>query len=154
MKQTLSSPIKAKKWAGLSALAVVMVLLFRTRLTNFTGTLLTFGVIVLFIDMLVNGVLAEYEYQLIDGVFVYKRKFRNREKILFFLPLDSIITVAKEGDPTLSQYEIRSTNNVIPRFCDEEKYVAIYREHDSYYRFLLIPNEEFLTAFKEQINKA
>ncbi len=151
MKQTISSPIKAKKWAGLSALGVVMVLLFRARLSHFAGTLLTFGIIVLFIDMLVNAVMAEYEYEIIDGVFVYKRKFQNREKILFFLSVDAIVSIAKEGDPSLSQYQIRSTNNVIPRFCEEEKYVAVYRENDSYYRFLFLPNQEFLDYLKEQI---
>ena len=151
MKQTLSSPIKAKKWAGLSALGVIMALIFQARLSNFAGTLLTFGIIILFIDMLVNAVLAEYEYEIMGDVFLYKRKFQNREKILFFVPVDSIVAVEKEGAQVLSQYHIRGTNNAIPRFCEDEKYIAVYQENGSYFRFLFLPNQELLDYLKEQI---
>jgi len=149
MKQIIQSPIKGKKWAGLLALGVIMVLLLRARLSNFAGTLLTIGIMILFIDMLVNGVLAEYEYEIMDHVFLYKRKFQNREKILFFVPLDSVVIMAKENDPILSRYQIHSTGNLIPRFCEEEKYEVVYRENERYFKFRFIPNEEFSEGFAE-----
>ncbi len=148
MKQTLPSPVKGKKWAGLAALAVVMVLLLRARLSNFAGTLFTIGIIILFIDILVNGVLAEFEYTIMDQVFVYKRKFGNREKILFFVPLEEMVAILPETDEGLQQYEIRGTNNLIPRFCEGDKYVGIYRENEKYFRFLFLPNEELLSKMK------
>ena len=148
MKQTLRSPIKGKKWAGMAALAVVMVLSLRARLSNFAGTLFTIGIIVLFIDMLVNAVLAEFEYAVMDGVFVYKRKFGNREKILFFVPLEDVVAILSETDEGLQQYEIRGTNNLIPRFCEGDKYIGVYRENEKYFRFLFLPNEELLNKMK------
>ena len=145
MKQTLRSPIKGKKRAGMTALAVVMVFLLRARLSNFAGTLFTIGIIVLFIDILVNYILAEFEYAVMDGVFVYKRKFGNREKILFYVPLEAIVTVLPEGDEGLQQYEIRGTNNLIPRFCEGDRFVGVYRENEKYFRFLFLPDQTFLT---------
>ena len=77
MKQTLHSPLGAKKWVWAAGAAAVMVVLLRSRLSGAAGTLLTLGILILFIDLLANAVLADFEYAVMDDMFVYKRKFQK-----------------------------------------------------------------------------
>ena len=150
MKQTLHSPLGAKKWVWAAGAAAVMVVLLRSRLSGAAGTLLTLGILILFIDLLANAVLADFEYAVMDDMFVYKRKFQKREKIIFYVPIDQIVTILPEEDPGLAAYEIRGTNHLIPRFYEGQRQVGIYQENETYFRFLFVPNEELLLFLQKK----
>lgn len=154
MKQTLRSPVRAKKWAWVAGAAAVMVVLLQSRLTGLAGTLLTLGVLILFIDLLANAVLAEFEYSMIDDIFIYKRKFRNREKIIFYLPIQEMITILPENDPALKEYPIRGNNYLVPRFCEETKQVGIYQNDGKFFCFVFVPNQELLHDLKEKMHES
>ena len=153
MKQTLRSPVRAIKWVWVAGAAAVMVILLNNRLSGITGVLFTLGILVLFVDLLANAVLAEFEYAIIDHIFIYKRKFRKREKIIFYVPIEQIVTILPEEDPNLNHYDVRGTNLLIPRFYEGQKQVGIYQENNKYFRFLFAPNEEMLYAIKEKMKE-
>lgn len=150
MKQTLRSPQTVKKWCAVCCFPLIVLLLFfASGYSGFTETVLIACIAVLFIDLLVNSVLAEYEYTVIDGVFLYKRILQNREKILFYVPLHSIIAILPETSPDVDRYCLHSKSRLIPRFYKQKKYLAIYEENKRYYGFFFTPDSDFLVFLQE-----
>lgn len=152
MKQMLRSPQIVKKWCAVCCFPlIVLFLFFVSGHSGFAETILIACMAVLLIDLLVNSVLAEYEYTVIDGVFLYKRMLQHREKILFYVPLRSIIAILPEESPDADRYRLHSKSRLIPRFCKQKKYLAVYDENERYYGFLFTPDSDFLVFLQENL---